>query len=48
MDYLSMTALKFAIAEIGMRQSRELGGEDLQRLEALDSEIEACLNDPKL
>lgn len=48
MDYLSMTALKFAIAEIGMRQSRELGSEDLRRLEALDSEIGACLNDPKL
>ncbi len=40
MDYLSMTALKFAIAEIGMRQSRELGSEDLRRLEALDSKSE--------
>ena len=31
-DYLSMTALKFAIANVDMRQSRELGDEDLKRL----------------
>ena len=27
-DYLSMTALKFAIANVGMRQSREVDDED--------------------
>ena len=35
-DYLSMAALKFAIANVGMRQSRELDNEDLRRLEAYD------------
>ena len=47
-DYLSMTALKFAIANVGMRQSRELDSEDLRRLEAIGNEIDACLNDPTL
>ena len=32
-DYLSMTALKFAIANVGMRQSREVDNEDLRQLE---------------
>lgn len=32
-DYLSMTALKFAIANVGMRQSREVDDEDLRQLE---------------
>ena len=32
-DYLSMTALKFAIANVGMRQSREVDSEDLRQLE---------------
>ena len=45
-DYLSMTALKFAIANVGMRQSRELDSEDLRRLEAIGEEIDSCLNDP--
>ena len=31
-DYLSMTALKFAIANVGMRQSREVDSEDLRQL----------------
>ena len=31
-DYLSMAALKFAIANVDMRQSRELGDEDLKHL----------------
>ena len=30
-DYLSMTALKFAIANVGMRQSREVDDEDLRQ-----------------
>ena len=33
-DYLSMTALKFAIANVGMRQSREVDDEDLRRRKA--------------
>ncbi|MCM1150806.1 MAG: cell division protein ZapA [Alistipes sp.] len=43
-DYLSMTALKFAIANVGMRQGRELDGDDLSRLGRLDEELDACLN----
>ena len=46
LDYLSMTALKFAIANVGMRQSRELDSEDLRRIEAIGAEIDAYLNDP--
>ena len=34
-DYLSMTALKFAIANVGMRQSREVDDEDLRQLEKI-------------
>ena len=45
-DYLSMAALKFAIANVGMRQSREVDNEDLRRLEAVGAEIDAYLNDP--
>ena len=41
-----MAALKFAIANVGMRQSRELDNEDLRRLEAVGAEIDAYLNDP--
>lgn len=43
-DYLAMTALKFAILNVGMRQSRELDNEDLKRLNRLDSEIDSYLN----
>lgn len=46
-DYLSMTALKFAIANVGMRQSREVDDEDLRQLEKIGTEIDAYLNDPK-
>ena len=45
-DYLAMTALRFAITNVGMRQSRELDSEDLRRLEAIGEEIDSCLNDP--
>ena len=44
-DYLSMAALKFAIANVDMRQSRELGDEDL-RHRKIGTEIDAYLNDP--
>ena len=43
-DYLSMAALKFAIANVDMRQSRELSDEDLKRLGHLGEEIDAYLN----
>ena len=43
-DYLSMAALKFAIANVDMRQSRELGDEDLKHLGRLGEEIDAYLN----
>lgn len=46
-DYLAMAALKFAIALVALRQSRELGSEDLQRLGRLESELDAYLNEPK-
>ena len=46
-DYLSMSALKFAIANVGMRQSREVDSEDLRQLEKIGTEIDAYLNDPK-
>ena len=46
--YLAMmTALKFAIANVGMRQSREVDDEDLRQLEKIGTEIDAYLNDPK-
>lgn len=43
-DYLGMTALKFAIENVDMRQSREVGSEDLKTLAGLDAEIDAYLN----
>lgn len=46
-DYVAMAALKFAIAGIALRQSREVGGEELRRLETLSDRIDAYLNDPE-
>ncbi|MDE7123681.1 MAG: cell division protein ZapA, partial [Alistipes sp.] len=31
-DYIAMAALKFAIAGVALRQSREVGGEELRKL----------------
>lgn len=45
-DYLSMAALKFAIALVDLRQSREVGSEELRRIEELDREVDAYLNAP--
>ena len=42
-DYLSMAALKIAIANVDMRQSRELGDEDLIHLGRLGEELDAYL-----
>lgn len=39
LDYLSVVALQFASANISLRQSREVGDEDLQRLQQLDAEL---------
>lgn len=43
-DYLSMAALKFAIANADMRQSREVGSEELKELERICGDIDAYLN----
>ncbi len=43
-DYLAITALKFAIAGLEVRQSRELGADDLGRLAELDERIDAYMN----
>ena len=37
-DYLAMAALKFAIANVGMRQSREIDSEDMKQLEKIGTE----------
>jgi len=43
-DWLSMAALKFAIAGVSMRQSRELNEGDLGRLDELDRKLDEYLN----
>lgn len=43
-DYLAMAALKFAIANIGIRQSRELTDDDLGRLGDIDRMLDDYLN----
>ena len=43
-DYLAMAALKFAIANVGMRQSREIDSEDMKQLEKIGTEIDEDLN----
>ena len=42
-DYLAMAALKFAIANVSIRQSRELDNEDLKHLEKISSDIDTYL-----
>ena len=44
-DYLSMTALKFAIATVEMRQSREGGDGGPKRLHRVDGGVGAYLNE---
>ena len=39
-----MAALKFAIANVAMRQSREVDNEDLKKLEKIGAEIDSYLN----
>ncbi|MEG0789781.1 MAG: cell division protein ZapA [Alistipes sp.] len=43
-DYLGMAALKFAIANIDMKQSREIGSEDLKKLDQIGSQIDTYFN----
>ncbi len=43
-DYLGMTALKFAIENVDMKQHREVKSDELKELEALGAEIDAYLN----
>lgn len=43
-DYLGMTALRFAIDNVEMRQHREVKSDELKELEALDAEIDAYLH----
>lgn len=44
LHYLAFTALYFAINNVSLRRSREVGDEDLRRLEALESEIDNYMN----
>lgn len=46
-DYLALTALKFACDLIYMRRDRELGAEELCRLEELAERLDAYLNTPE-
>lgn len=43
-DYLAMAALKFAIANVSIRQSREIDNEDLRKLEKIGADIDSYLN----
>lgn len=46
-DYLGMAVLKFAIANAELRQSREIGSEDLKNLERISAEIETYFAAPE-
>lgn len=43
-DCLALTALQLAIANTTLARSREVGGEDLQRLDALREQLDEYLN----
>ncbi len=45
MDYMAMTALKFAINNVNTRMQGELNSEDLDSLQKLEHNIAAYLND---
>lgn len=47
-DYLGMAALKFAIANAELRQSREVGSEELKSIEQLSTEIDKYLSRPEV
>ncbi len=46
-DFMSMTALKFAINNVNTRIQGELNGDDIKALERLERGISAYLNDLK-
>lgn len=43
-DYMGMTALKFAIENVNMRQSHNVDSEELKRIEQTVKEIDDYLN----
>ncbi len=45
-DYLAMVALHLAIGNVQMRQSREVGGEDLRMLDEMNNRLDRYLNEP--
>ncbi len=45
MDYMSMTALKFAIGNVNSRLQGELNSDDMDSIQQLESNIGAYLND---
>ncbi|WP_417016438.1 cell division protein ZapA [Alistipes sp.] len=47
LDYMSITALNFAITNVMSRQSREASDDDLRRLKQLESDIDSYLNNPR-
>lgn len=47
-DYLGMAVLKFAIANVELRQSREVGSEELKSIEQLATEIDEYLSRPEV
>ena len=47
-DYLGMAVLKFAIKHAELRQSREIGDEDLRELKRLETVIDDYLSRPEV
>ncbi len=45
MDYMSMTALKFAIKSVSARMQGEVNSDDVESLKRIESGIAAYLND---
>ncbi|MFI3301873.1 MAG: cell division protein ZapA [Rikenellaceae bacterium] len=46
-DYMAMTALKFAINNVNNRLQGEVNSDDIATLQQLESTISSYLNDPK-
>ncbi|MEG1621881.1 MAG: cell division protein ZapA [Alistipes sp.] len=46
-DYLAMAALHLAISNVVMKQSREVGDDDMQALDHLNNELDHYLNQVK-
>ncbi len=47
MDYMAMTALKFAINNVNTRLQGEVNSDDINKLQHIESTINSYLNDPK-